>query len=242
GADEVIVGDLLSPRDVSRAAQGTRAVYHICPNMSSNEVEIGRIAIQAAVGAGLDRFVYHSVLRPQVEKMPHHWNKRQVEEQLFESPLNYTVLQPAAYMQNTLGSWDMILQEGIFEVPYSVKSVSSLVDLHDIAQAACKVLTEDGYSWAVFELCGPEPYSQEKLAHILAEELQRPVRARQVSIEGWKRRIAPARLSSYAVDALVAMFEYYDAHGFPGNSVTLQALLGRQPTDFRAFVRRTIQN
>ncbi|MDX1436497.1 MAG: NAD(P)H-binding protein, partial [Anaerolineales bacterium] len=31
GADEVIVGDLLSLRDVSRAAQGTRAVYHICP-------------------------------------------------------------------------------------------------------------------------------------------------------------------------------------------------------------------
>ena len=63
-------------------------------------------AIRAAQSAGVERFVYHSVLHPQVEIMAHHWQKMRVEEQLFESGLSFTILQPAAYMQNVLAGWD----------------------------------------------------------------------------------------------------------------------------------------
>ena len=34
--------------------------------------------------------------------MPHHWLKMRVEEKLFASGLPFTILQPAAYMQNVL--------------------------------------------------------------------------------------------------------------------------------------------
>jgi hypothetical protein len=33
------------------------------------------------------RLVYHSVLHPQTEQMPHHWHKLRVEEMLLESRL-----------------------------------------------------------------------------------------------------------------------------------------------------------
>ena len=57
---------------------------------------------EAARRAGIRHLVYHSVLHPQVEAMPHHWQKMRVEEQLFAAGLPYTILQPAAYMQNVL--------------------------------------------------------------------------------------------------------------------------------------------
>lgn len=72
-----------------RSAQG---VYHICPNVHPQEVEIGRIAIDAARAAHVERFVFHSVLRPQIEAMPHHWRKLRVEEMLLASGLNFTIL------------------------------------------------------------------------------------------------------------------------------------------------------
>ena len=99
GASETIVGDMRQEAVMSRAVEGVSLVYHICPNMSPYELEIGRHLISAAVPAGVDRIVYHSVLHPQIEAMPHHWAKLRVEEALFESEVGYTILQPAAYMR-----------------------------------------------------------------------------------------------------------------------------------------------
>ena len=84
GAAEVLVGDIRAADDYRQAAQGTRVVYHICPNMSPDELAIGRVSIEAAQLGGVRRFVYHSVLHPQSEAMPHHWAKLRVEEMVLE--------------------------------------------------------------------------------------------------------------------------------------------------------------
>lgn len=46
-----------------------------------------------------------AVLRPQIEVMPHHWNKLRVEEALLASGLSFTILRPAAYMQEAFWDW-----------------------------------------------------------------------------------------------------------------------------------------
>ncbi|HBA91524.1 MAG TPA: nucleoside-diphosphate sugar epimerase, partial [Anaerolineaceae bacterium] len=119
GAQEVVVGDMEEPDLLQRVFDGVRAAYHICPNMNPNEVRIGQNAIVAAHKAGLEHFVYHSVLHPQVQEMAHHWNKLLVEALLFKSRLNYTILQPASYMQNISGYWSKMLTAGEYAVPYS---------------------------------------------------------------------------------------------------------------------------
>ena len=91
---------------LSRAMQGADAIYHICPNVSPHEIAFARPLIAAATDAEVARLVYHSVLHPQIEAMPHHWNKLRVEEMLFGSKLDVTILQPTAYMQNSLAEWD----------------------------------------------------------------------------------------------------------------------------------------
>ena len=63
------------------------SVYHVCPNVSPDEIAIGRVSIAAARSAGVEHFVYHSVLHPQTEAMPHHWLKLRVEEALITSGL-----------------------------------------------------------------------------------------------------------------------------------------------------------
>jgi uncharacterized protein YbjT (DUF2867 family) len=113
GAQDVVVGDMKSQETMERAVQDVRAVYHICPNVSPDEIAIGQIAIAAAQSAGVEHFVFHSVLNPQTEAMPHHWKKLRVEELLVESSLPYTILQPAAYMQNIIAHWERIQSEGI---------------------------------------------------------------------------------------------------------------------------------
>jgi uncharacterized protein YbjT (DUF2867 family) len=239
GAREVVVGDMRVQATMDQAAQGVRVVYHICPNVSPDEVNIGQVAIGAARSAGVEHFVYHSVLHPQIEAMPHHWQKLRVEEQLFESGLCYTILQPTAYMQNVLAHWDQIMEQGVYPVPYAVETRLGMVDLEDVAEAASVVLTEPGQAGAVYELAGAEVLSQVEVAAILGQQLGRPVRAEVVPLEIWERRARESGLGDYQVEALVKMFRYYERYGFWGNPRVLSWLLGRPPTTFAAFVERS---
>lgn len=237
GAAEVIVGDLLDQAGMNRAVQGARAIYHIPPNVSPDELTIGRIIVNAAKFANVERFVFHSVLHPQIEAMPHHWQKLRVEELIFESGLPFTILQPTIYMQNILANWNQITN-GVYPIPYSRETRLSMVDLDDVAQVAAKVLTEAGHQNAVYELVGVSAMTQVEVAQILSEQLHRSVTVRQIPLEEWERNARANGMGEYQVTALLKMFRYYEQFGFAGNPNVLTSLLHRKPSSFADFVER----
>lgn len=238
GAQEVVVGDIRAQEIPDRITRQVRAIYHICPNMSPDEVTIGQAVIAAARSGGIEHFVYHSVLHPQTEAMPHHWQKLRVEEKLFESGLPYTILQPSAYMQNVLAYWDQIRQQGVYPIPYPAETRLGMVDLEDVAAAATVVLTQPGHIGATYELAGVEVLTQTQVAAILSQQLGYPVRVEVISLEEWKRGVRAAGLAGYQIETLVKMFRYYECYGFWGNSRVLNWLLEHPPTTFADFVKR----
>jgi len=241
GAREAVVGDMREETTLRRATRGVRAVYHICPNVSPDEIQIGEAAIAAARDERVEQFVFHSVMHPQIESMTHHWNKLRVEEALIQSGLPYTILQPASYMQNVLAGWRTVVEHGVYAVPYSVECRMSMVDLEDIAHAAAVVLTDPGHLGATYELAGPEVLTQTQVAEILTKQLKRPVRAEQMMIEEWMSQAQASGMGTYQIETLVKMFHYYDRHGFWGNSQALSYLTGRSPTSFEMFIERTLR-
>ena len=241
GAQETPVGDLLDRGAVQRATDGVRAIYHMAPNVSPDEIPMGQTVIAAAQSAGVEHLVFHSVLHPHIEAMPHHWQKARVEELLFASGLLFTILQPTTYMQNVAAAWDQILTQGRYPVPYSPETRLSLVDLEDVAQAAAQVLTESGHTGATIELVGTPGLSPRDIVDMLSVELDRRVTVEVVPMEAWERRARASGLGKYQVSALTRMFAYYEEHGLTGSPEALTGILGRQPTSFPAFVRRVIQ-
>ena len=240
GAEKVLVGDLLDESSIRSAMQGVRSVYHICPNMSPDEVVIGDLIIGAAYRAGVEHFVYHSVLHPQIEAMNHHWQKLRVEELIFESGLPFTILQSAPYMQNLLAGWKSIIEEGVLRVPYSVRSKFSFIDLEDLAEAAKIVLTEPGHFNAIYELAGTIPTSHAEAAEIFGRVLRREVHAEKQVIGDWAARAST--MNEYARENLIRMFEYYDQWGLAGNPNALRWILNREPVSLESFVKKSGKN
>jgi uncharacterized protein YbjT (DUF2867 family) len=245
GVPEIVVGAFEDATALAAAANGARAIYHICPNVSPHEITYARAVISGAKAAGVPRCVYHSVLHPQIEAMPHHWAKLRVEELLLTSGLAVTVLQPTAYMQNMLAGWRSIVEEGVYRVPYPVGTRISLVDLRDVAEAAARVLTEDGHVGATYELVGTPPLTQTEVAESLSPALGRPVRAVAESVEAWESRARAAGMGEYQRETLAAMFRSYAADGLVGNANVLTWLLRRSPSTLAQFAteasRRTGQ-
>jgi uncharacterized protein YbjT (DUF2867 family) len=143
--------------------------------------------------------VYHSVASPYVPAMPHHLGKAVSEDLVRRSGLAWTILQPGAYLQNL----DL---SGPVQVPYAVDVVFGFADLGEVAEAAAIVLLEDGHVGATYELA-----SRVATVAELAAEAGVTARRTEDRPDGW----------------LGAMFAYYDAHGLPVGTRTLDALLSR---------------
>ncbi len=240
GAAKVSVGSFEDRGALAFAAAGVQAIYHICPNVSANEVAYARAVADAAKAQNVERFVYHSVLHPQIEAMPHHWAKMRVEELLFAGGFKLTILQPAAYMQNILNAWRGILEDGVLRVPYPVETRLSLVDLDDVAETAARVLTAGGHVGATYELVGTPPLAQTEVAAAIGAALARTICAEAETIEAWDARAEAAGIGEHERATLAAMFRYYEGHSLIGNPNTLRWLIGRMPNDLPHFLRRAV--
>jgi uncharacterized protein YbjT (DUF2867 family) len=240
GASEVVVGNLLNLVDLKIALRDVNAVYHICPNMNPEEIAIGDIVINAVESSDCQRIVYHSVLHPQTAAMPHHWNKLKVEESLFESGLDYTILQPSAYMQNILMDLNEIIVNKVYNLPYNTESKFSFVDLTDLSEVASVVLTTPGHIGAIYELNGPEIVSMKEVIEIISKESKTDITLTFQSQRDWMKQTGIASFSNFKRNCLCKMFEYYDKYGFWGNSRILEWILGRKPTTVQQLISRKL--
>jgi len=77
-----------------------------------------------------------------------------------------------------------------------------------------------------------------QLAELLSQELGFTVRAEAVLLENWELQARKSGMDDYQVETLLKMFQYYEKFGLWGNPNVLRWLLGRDPSDFTAFIRR----
>lgn len=207
------------------------AVFHVNPAFAEGEAEMGVAIVDAAKAAGVRKFVFSSVYHPSISSMINHAAKQPVEEALYESGLDFTILQPAMFMQNLAGAWDSIVARGEFSMPFSKRARVSYVDYRDVAEAAALALTGDTLSYGTFELAAPDMVDRIEIAALMSAALGRTIRAGESAPR-------PAGAGADATQrGLARMFAHYDDHGFPGgNGLVLRAILGREPRTLGQFI------
>jgi uncharacterized protein YbjT (DUF2867 family) len=91
---EVTMGDMSDAASVREAMDGVRTVVHIGPVLHPQEADLGHNVVSAARRAQVEHFVLFSVMHPQLEALPNHAAKLEIERHLLMSRLPFTVLQP----------------------------------------------------------------------------------------------------------------------------------------------------
>ena len=230
----------LADRDsLSAGMEGARTVHYIPPTYDAAEESYGANVIAAAQRAGVERLVYHSVLHAPTPAMPHHWRKAKVEMLLRDSPLAWTILQPAMYVQTALAF--LSPDRAALTPGFDVGRPFSPIDLTDLAEATVRVLTEPGHDHATYELAGSERLSFEDMADIIADVTGRPVAARALDPALVVQQAERRGFAGTALDELRLMMAHYDCHGLVGNGRILSMILGRQPTPFARAVESALQ-
>lgn len=241
GASEAITGNAADPAVLDRALEGIDTVYHVGPSAHPQERAMGLLMIDAAQRAGVRHFVYSSVLHPIISAMPHHALKRDIEEALICSRLNWTILQPADYMQikNFRGSFET----GAYERWWSFERREELVDLDDVTDVAVRVIREGSAHYgASYPLSSGDALTGDEIAEAIARVVGRPIERRQNSAADFLQEFFGAAetdpAAAYTMNVLKGLNAWYDKHDFIGNPAVLTMLLGRKPNSCEAMVRR----
>ncbi len=239
GVSDIVVGDITDPEVLARAMDGAEAVYHIGPTLNPMERELGFAAVDAASAAGVRHFVFSSVLHAILTDLVQHEIKRDIEEHLLSSGLEFTILQPTNFMVPM--RLRPAFEHGVFRLTWTLERHQSLVHIGDVAEAAATVLLEGERHWgATYELASPGRYTAHDLAAIISGVVGREVRTERIEPEVFIKqylRIEDLNERPYEVQAARAISSRYSRHDFVGNANVLTWLLGRRPTTFAEFVQ-----
>ena len=243
GVNDVVVGDLSDPDFAAAAVNGVDRIYHVGPTIHPRERDMGFTIIDAALAHGVEHFVFSSVLHAITTDLVQHEIKRDIEEHLLSSGLEFTILQPANYMLPL--KLRPVFERGVFELSWSLDRYQSMVDLGDITDVARIVLDDSAqHAGATYELVGPGRYTGHDLGDIISRVFGRTIAVRQIDAEtylkAWIGDKNPA-VASHEIRVLRAISARYSSHDFVGNPNVLTWLLGRQPTSFEDYVRRQFE-
>lgn len=238
GAMETAIGDLRNIDSLAAATRGVDGVFHIGPAFTPDEAAMGVALVEAAEQSGVRKFVFSSVIQPTNTRLANHASKIPVEDALYSSRLEYTILHPANFMQNIGLAWPSIRDHSSFGEPFPTDTRVARVDYRDVAEVAAIALTEDRLAYATLELCAGM-FSRMDIVAALSEELGRPIAALQPAFNEW---VANARLPYGDAQLLLLskVLDHYRAYGLGGNSLALKAALGREPRSLRAYIKHLI--
>ena len=238
GVADIVTADLSDPDEMGRAMEGVEKVYYVGPTMLPREREMGFAAVAAARASGVRHFVFSSVLHAVTTDLIQHELKRDIEEHLLSSGLDFTILQPANYMlPHRLRA---VFERGVFELAWSLDRRQSLVDVGDVAEVAASVLLDsERHAGATYELASPGRYTAHDLGGIMSAIVGRDVAVQEIDADTFFRaRIGEPDAFPYQARVMRAISARYSSHDFVGNPNVLTWLLGRAPTTYAAFVQR----
>lgn len=240
------IGDLRDTRAVRQAMAGTERVYHICPAWVADETEIGEAVIAAAEASGVELFGYHSVLAPHLEEVPSHWAKMQVQMALMRSKVPFSVIQPAAYMQNLALALGGLTGGSALAVPHRTDAPVSWVDVEDVGEAVAVLMTRPDQRGGTYELCGTEaPLSAVDVAERLSIaliELFETIDVRSCPVAEFLQQSYANGLDAGQLARAEAFYQFMDGFGMrAGNTKVLTMLLGRPPGTWEALARRLLR-
>ena len=233
-------GDLEKPESLPPVFDGANRVHLLTP-LHPREAELGAAAVEAAVRAGADRIVLHSVHRPeQAPEVPHFASKLEMLDTVRDSGIPWVAIEPNNYFQNDFWLRRPLLEAGVYPSPTGSIGLNR-VDVGDIADATVNALLDDGHVGNRYPIVGPETLTGKDVARVWSEHLGREIVYTGDDLDAWEEG-ARQMMPDWMVEDLRLMFANFLAHGLVATEediASMSHVLGHAPRTFDDFASET---
>jgi uncharacterized protein YbjT (DUF2867 family) len=188
---EVIRGNLDDPASVRSGLEGACGVFSVQNFMETGydrEIRQGKLLADAAKSAGVQHFVYTSVVSADRQTgLPHFESKWQIEQHIGHGGLSHTILRPAFFMQNWFSYLREPILNGTLPLPLNPQTTLQEISVDDIGAFAARAF-QNPIKWhgRTIELAGEE-LTMVRVAELLTRAVGRPVKYIQVPWEQFQR-------------------------------------------------------
>jgi uncharacterized protein YbjT (DUF2867 family) len=224
----------------STAVHGTDTAYLAPPVDPAGLDAAGRFVRQAA-GDGLRRVVLLSgrgVGSPGREFAVYD-GQLALEEAVKGSGLDWTILQPAWFMQNFSEAWlHDYVRAGQLRLSAG-EGAEAWIDTDDVGDVATEALLDDRHLGQTYALSGPRPLTLTQVAAELTAATGRRVDYLPLDPDEHVAEMVAFGVSRPEAEALRDLFAVIRNHRSEYISDGVGQVLGRQPRDFTAWARAT---
>ncbi len=247
---ELVPGNLCQPQSLQSALSGVDAVIDAATARATDSLSVkqvdwdGKVAlIQAAKAAGVERFIFFSIL--DAEKYPNvplMEIKRCTELFLSEAGMNYTILRLCGFMQGLISQYGIPILEGQAIWVTGESSPIAYMDTQDIAKFAVRALTVPTTEKQTFPVVGTRAWSAEEIISLCERLTGKQAKVSRIPLNllrimrsssrffqwGWNvaDRLAFAEVLAHGVPLTAEMDEVYQSFGLdPQETTTLESYL-----------------
>ena len=229
------IADFGDTTSLLSALQGVDRVYLVCSPIQEL-VQLEGNAIDACKRAGVKKIVLNSALGAgDYDKSFPSWH-RKVEDKLKASGIEFVILRPNGFMQNTITylAPSIRAQSVFYDAMGNAKT--SYIDVRDVAAVAAKTLTTDGHAGKIYELNGPEAITQDDLAKRIAAKSGREVKHVNIPREAHQKAMLDLGMPAWQVTALIELQDYYVSGRTAAVDGVVEKILGRPARTMDAFL------
>jgi uncharacterized protein YbjT (DUF2867 family) len=229
-----VTGDLAKPETLPAAFEGAKTLFLIS-SIGEDTVALQHNAIEAARGAGVTHIVKLSAFGASNHSKAPICVCYQIEQEMQESGMEWTILRPHHFMQNLLTQTDYIINDGVV---YSDSGDGKIpfIDAKDIAAVAAVTLTKPGHYGKKYVITGSEALSYRQATEIISNTIGKPLRFVDESPDAARARREREGYPPAIIESFLAIGAYQRAGG---KTVTItnvvSDLTGRRPRTFSEF-------
>jgi len=232
-----IAGDLAKPDTLTAAFRGAKTLF-LNSAISEDLVALQNNGVAAARAAGVKHIVKLSAFgASDHSKAPICLMHYQVEKEIQQSGMEWTMLRPHHFMQNLLPQAPYISKEGVV---YSASGDGKIpyIDARDIAAVAAVILTKPGHDGKKYVITGSEALSYRQAAEIIGRTIGKQLRFVDETPEQSRARRQREGYPPKIIESALAISAYQRAGGKTETITSVVAdLTGRPPRTFADFAR-----
>ncbi|SCB53813.1 Uncharacterized conserved protein YbjT, contains NAD(P)-binding and DUF2867 domains [Bradyrhizobium shewense] len=231
------VGDLARPETLKAAFEGASALF-LLTHYYEDMVELQHNAIVAARAAGVAHVVKVSAFAASGHsKAPIGRWHYQVEQELKESGMGWTMLRPHHFMLNLLAQAEYVRTEGAIYSPSGDGKIP-YIDPRDVAAVAFVTLTQPGHLGKTYVLTGSEAISYRQASEIIGQIIGKELRFVDETPEQARARRVREGVPPAVIESVLAIGAYQRAGGKTVTITnTVAEITGRPPRTVTEFVQ-----
>ena len=250
---ETVKADLYDPQSMIDAAQGIDAIAANLPFVfdRAQAKTIGDNMATAACKNGVKKIVFNTscFVADTDNDNPAHDGRRDIEQAIFDSGVDYAIFEPKVFMDNMIRSWNkpLIVNQGVFGYPAKPDLLISWICLDDVAAYMVEALVRDDIPNGRYAIGGPEALVGDQVAERLSIATGKEVCFKSLTPDQFASDMSLLVTGSAEVeplsiyDGMASFYRFYNAQNVSpliADNAAINALFAHRPASLEQWAKR----